>query len=60
MNKDGQSILLKATQGQLCSEDRYKGKQVISVLDVALDVINDLEQEINRLNAIIRQIEGKN
>lgn len=53
MNKDCQSILLKATQGQLCSEDRYKGKQVISVLDVALDVINDLEQEINRLDAII-------
>jgi len=60
VNKDGQSILLKAAQGQLCSDDRYKGKSVTSVLAVALDVIKDLELEISRLNTIIREMGEKN
>ncbi|WP_193333155.1 hypothetical protein [Rahnella sp. ChDrAdgB13] len=53
--KDGQSILLKAARGQLCSDDRYKGKPVTSVIAVALDVIKDLEIEISSLNGIIRK-----
>jgi len=50
VDKDGQSLLLKATHGQLCSGFRHKGKSVTSVIKVALDVIIYLEMEIQRLN----------
>lgn len=53
--KDAYTILLEASQGKLNSSDLYKGKPVNSVIDVALDAINELEMEIQRLNYIIRQ-----
>lgn len=53
--KDAYSILLEASQGKLNSSDLYKGKPVNSVIEVALDAINELEMEIQRLNYIIRQ-----
>ncbi|GEM_PF-2382374 len=53
--KDAYTILLEASQGKLNSSDLYKGKPVNSVIEVALDAINELEMEIQRLNYIIRQ-----
>ncbi|RJT50270.1 hypothetical protein [Rahnella variigena] len=53
--KDAYSILLEASHGKLNSSDLYKGKPVNSVIEVALDAINELEMEIQRLNYIIRQ-----
>lgn len=53
--KDAYTILLEASQGKLNSSDLYKGKPVNSVIEVAVDAINELEMEIQRLNYIIRQ-----
>lgn len=53
--KDAYSILLEASYGKLNSNDLYKGKPINSVIEVALDAINELEIEIQRLNYIIRQ-----
>jgi len=53
--KDAYTILLEASQGKLCSADRYKGKPISSVIIVALDTINDLELEIERLKFLLRQ-----
>lgn len=55
--KDAYTILLEASHGKLTSSDLYKGKPISSVINVALDAINDLEMEIQRLKYIIRQKE---
>lgn len=57
--KDAYTILLEASHGRLSSDDRYKGKPVSSVIDVALDAICDLESEIERLKYLLRKVERK-
>lgn len=58
--KDAYTILLEASYGKLTSSDLYKGKPINSVIDVALDAINELQLEIQRLNYIIRQKNKQN
>lgn len=58
--KDAYSILLEASHGKLNSNDLYKGKRINSVIEVALDAMNELEMEIQRLNYIIRQKNKRN
>lgn len=52
-DSDAHSILLNASHGRLCSADRYKGKPVSSLVDVALDAIVELETEIVRLKVLL-------
>ena len=58
--KDAYTIIMEASRGRLTSQDRYKGKKIISVIDVALDAINELNMEIARLNYIIKKMERDN
>lgn len=54
-DKDAQSILLNAIHGRLDSNDRYKGKPVTSVIEVALDALIEQENEIKRLRFLLRK-----